>query len=132
MDAGPAVENEQMYYQEGAEGGEGSAAPEKAALDLDSGPKDVEYASIDFSVLKRRTLREAEKKQETQETEYAEIKKKVKDERQENGRGNEGEMSAGKDEEVVEEDEKTKRVPEEEGGEDAELYSSVKDVLGEI
>lgn len=133
MDSGPAVENEQIYYQEGAEEGEGSAAPEKAAPDLDSGSNDVEYASIDFTALKRRTLREAEKKQETTETEYAEIKKKVKDERQENERGDEGEMSEGKEEDVMAEDEKTERVPEEEEeAEDTKLYSNVKDVLGEI
>lgn len=130
MDAGPAVKHDQMYYQEGAERGEGSAAPEKAVLDLDDGPKDVEYASIDFSVLKRRSHREAEKKPET---EYAEIKKKVKNERQENGGGEEGEMSEGKDDKVMmEEDEKMKRVPEEEEGEDTKLYSNVKNVLGEI
>uniref|UniRef100_A0A3B4UAP4 B-cell receptor CD22 n=1 Tax=Seriola dumerili TaxID=41447 RepID=A0A3B4UAP4_SERDU len=108
-------------------------ASEKTAPVLDTGPKDVEYASIDFSLLKRRSLRQAAKKQETAETEYAEIKKEVKEEREDDG-GEEGEMLEGKEERVMkEEDEETKCcVPGEEEGEDMAVYSNVKDIMGEM
>lgn len=126
------MEDNQTFYQEAAEEGGGGTAAKKAVVDLGGGPKDVEYASIDFSVLKRKSPRDAGKKQETTETEYAEIKKKGRNEREENG-GEEGEMSEGKEEEVmIGEDEETKHVQEEEEGEDAAVYSNVKDILGEI
>lgn len=118
IDAHQAVEDDQTYYQEAAEG-EGAAAAEKAALDLDDGPKDVEYASIDFSLLKRKSPREAAKQQETAETEYAEIKKEVKEEREDSG-GEEGAVLEGKEEE-----ETKHSVPEEEEGQDVAVY--VKD-----
>ncbi|XP_073341627.1 sialic acid-binding Ig-like lectin 10 [Pagrus major] len=131
IDAGQGVEDDQTYYQEGADEGEAVAA-ENASLDLNGGPKDVEYASIDFSVLKRKTQRKAAKTQETTETEYAEIMKKVKEEREDNG-GEEGEVLEGKEEEEVigEEEEMKHGVPEEEEGEDVEVYSNVKDIMGE-
>lgn len=126
------MERDQTYYQEAAEGGEAVAA-EKAAADLNGGPKDVEYASIDFSALKRKNPGEAAKKHESTETEYAEIKKEVKEEREDNGE-EEGEVSEYKEEEaMIGEDEETKHcVPEEEEGEDEAVYSNVKDVMGEI
>ncbi|XP_029307056.1 myelin-associated glycoprotein-like [Cottoperca gobio] len=96
MDAAQAVEEDQTY-QEAADGG-GAVAAERAATDLDGGPKDVEYASINFSMLTRKSQREAAKKQETTETEYAEIKKEVKEERDDNG-GEEGCVLEGKEEE---------------------------------
>ncbi|XP_049439898.1 sialic acid-binding Ig-like lectin 10 isoform X3 [Epinephelus fuscoguttatus] len=132
IDAGQTVEDDQTYYQEAAEEG-GAVAAEKATSDLNGGPKDVEYASIDFSVMKRRSPREAAKKQETTETEYAEIKKTVKKETEENGK-EEGEVLEGKEEQaMIEEDEETKQyVPEEEEGEEMAVYSSVKDVMDEM
>uniref|UniRef100_A0A3B4X7L2 Sialic acid-binding Ig-like lectin 10 n=1 Tax=Seriola lalandi dorsalis TaxID=1841481 RepID=A0A3B4X7L2_SERLL len=128
---GQAVEDDQTHGRKGAE--DAAVAAEKTAPVLDSGPKDVEYASIDFSVLKRRSLRQAAKKQETAETEYAEIKKEVKEEREDDG-GEEGEMLEGKEERVMtEEDEETKcSVPGEEEGEDMAVYSNVKDIMGEM
>ncbi|XP_067456277.1 sialic acid-binding Ig-like lectin 5 [Thunnus thynnus] len=111
--AGQAVEDDQTNHQEAPK--DGAEAVEKGAPDLDGGPKDTEYASIDFSVLKRRSVRGAAKKQETTETEYAEIEREEK-------------MEA-----VIEEDEEIKHcVPEEEEAEDAALYSNVKDIMGEI
>nr|XP_033496957.1 uncharacterized protein LOC117266109 [Epinephelus lanceolatus] len=95
IDAGQAVEDDQTYYQEAAEEG-GAVAAEKATSDLNGGPKDVEYASIDFSVMKKRSPREAAKKQETTETEYAEVKKTVKKKTEENGK-EEGEVLEGKE-----------------------------------
>ncbi|XP_051261428.1 sialic acid-binding Ig-like lectin 10 isoform X3 [Dicentrarchus labrax] len=134
INVGQAVEDDQTYHQEAVEDGEGAVPEEKAALDLDGEPKDVEYASIDFSVLKRRSPREAANTQET--TEYAEIKKAVKEEREEEGRGREeeeNEVLDGKEEAMTGEDEETKQyVPEEDEGEDAEVYSNVKDIMGEI
>ncbi|KAL7394327.1 hypothetical protein ABVT39_024291 [Epinephelus coioides] len=132
IDAGQAVEDDQTYYQEAAEEG-GAVAAEKAASDLNGGPKDVEYASIDFSVMKKRSPREAAQKQETTETEYAEVKKTVKKKTEENGK-EEGEVLEGKKEQaMIEEDEESKQyVSEEEEGEEMAVYSSVKDVMDEI
>nr|XP_033496833.1 carcinoembryonic antigen-related cell adhesion molecule 1-like [Epinephelus lanceolatus] len=132
IEAGQTVEDDQTYYQEAAEEG-GAVAAEKAMSDLNGGPKDVEYASIDFSVMKRRSPREAAKKQETTETEYAEVKKTVKKKMEENGK-EEGEVLEGKEEQaMIEEDEETKQyVPEEEEGEEMAVYSSVKDVMDEM
>ncbi|XP_029306970.1 macrophage colony-stimulating factor 1 receptor 2-like [Cottoperca gobio] len=124
MDAAQAVEEDQTY-QEAAEGG-GAVAAERAATDLDGGPKDVEYASINFSMLTRKSQREAAKKQETTETEYAEIKKEVKEERDDNG-GEEGCVLEGKEEEEAQ-----PCVPKEEEEEDVAVYSNVKDIMGEI
>lgn len=131
IDAGQVAEDDQTYYQEGTEEGEAVAA-DNAALDLNGGPKDVEYASIDFSALKRKSPRKAAKTHESTETEYAEIMKKAKEEREDNG-GEEGEVLEGKEEaEMIQEDEETKHsVPEEEEGEDMAVYSSVKDIMGE-
>ncbi|XP_054478389.1 sialic acid-binding Ig-like lectin 10 [Anoplopoma fimbria] len=129
IDAGQTVEDDQTYYQELAEGEEGAAAAEQAAPDLNGGPTDVEYASIDFSLLKRKNPREAAKKKETTETEYAEIKKEVKEETENNG-GEEGCVLEGV---MIMEDEETKHcVPAEDDGEDAEVYSNVKDIMSEI
>ncbi|XP_075962732.1 Schwann cell myelin protein-like [Anarhichas minor] len=138
IDAGQAVDDDQTFYQDLAEGEEGAAAAEQAAPDLNGGPKDVEYASIDFSVLRRKNTRDAAKKQETTETEYAEIKKEVKEEMENNAEEQgyvlEGEM-------VTEDEETTPCVPEEDDGEDAAVYSdgedaavysNVKDIMSEI
>ncbi|XP_074539943.1 myelin-associated glycoprotein-like isoform X2 [Halichoeres trimaculatus] len=123
IDAGQAAEDDHTYDQEVTEGGE-AAAEEKPAQDLDGGPNDVQYASIDFSALKKRTV----KKQETTETEYAEIKIEVK-EQSENHNETKGELLEDKEEEVtIKEDEETKDdVPEEEEGEDVAIYSTVMD-----
>uniref|UniRef100_UPI0037E790E6 vascular cell adhesion protein 1-like n=1 Tax=Semicossyphus pulcher TaxID=241346 RepID=UPI0037E790E6 len=131
IDADHVVEDDQTYDQEVAEGGEAVAA-EKAALNLNGGPKDLEYASIDFSKLKRKSTGGAAKKRDT-ETEYAEIKKKVTEQREGNGE-EEDEVSEDKEEEVmIGEDEETKDcVPEEEEGEDMAVYSNVKEIMNEI
>ncbi|KAA8591823.1 hypothetical protein FQN60_017197 [Etheostoma spectabile] len=126
--AGQAVEDE-TYYQEASEGEEEAVAQEQAAPDLNGGPQDVEYASIDFSLLKTKNPRMAAKKQETTKTEYAEIKKDVKAEIEDNS-GEEGDVLEGNDEEVTIGDEETEQfVPEEEEGEDMAVYSNVKDIM---
>ncbi|XP_034730818.1 sialic acid-binding Ig-like lectin 12 isoform X4 [Etheostoma cragini] len=129
--AGQAVEDE-TYYQEASEGEEEAVAQEQAAPDLNGGPQDVEYASIDFSLLKTKNPRMAAKKQETTKTEYAEIKKDVKAEIEDNG-GEEGDVLEGNDKEGTIGDEEIEQFfPEEEEGEDMAVYSNVKDIMGEI
>lgn len=130
MDANPTNENDQTYFPEAAEEG-GIAAVENILLDPDGGPKDVEYASIDFSLLKRKSPREAGKLDESTETEYAEIKKKVKEKREENG-SVEGEISKGKEKALTMGKEEETNVPEEENGKDAEVYSNLKNILSEV
>ncbi|XP_068426499.1 sialic acid-binding Ig-like lectin 5 [Clinocottus analis] len=117
IEACQTVEDDQTYYQKFADGGEAAVATEQAAPDHNGGPKDVQYASIDFSVLRRRNAKEAEKKQET--TEYAEIKKNAKEET-ENTVGEEGYVLEGGCD------------PGEDDGEDAVVYSNVKDIMSEI
>ncbi|XP_031169757.1 sialic acid-binding Ig-like lectin 5 isoform X1 [Sander lucioperca] len=134
--ADQAVEDDQTYYQEASEGEEEAVAEEQAdqaTPDLNGGPQDVEYASIDFSLLKTKNPRTAAKNQETTETEYAEIKKEVKEEIEDNG-GEEGDVLEGKDEEaMIGDDEEIEQfVAKEEEGEDMAVYSNVKDIMGEI
>ncbi|KAI3360593.1 hypothetical protein L3Q82_002455 [Scortum barcoo] len=99
---------------------------------LIDGPKDLKYATIDFSVLKRKCPSEAAKKQESTETEYAEVKIQVKEEREDPGE-EEGEVLEEEEEAMIVEDEETKHcVPEEEEGKDEAVYSNVKDIMGLI
>ncbi|XP_040020655.2 sialic acid-binding Ig-like lectin 5 isoform X2 [Gasterosteus aculeatus] len=109
-----AVEDDHTYYQESSEGEWGAAA----APDLDAEPKDVLYASIDFSLLRRKNLSGAAKSREATKTEYAEIKKVVEEEMENNG--GEGRNASG-----------GSRIREDEEDEVA-VYSSVKDVMSEI
>ncbi|XP_040899426.1 sialic acid-binding Ig-like lectin 16 isoform X2 [Toxotes jaculatrix] len=127
---GQMVEDDQTQDPEAPE--DGTVAAEKTAPELDSELKDVEYASIDFSLLKRKSPRVATEKQETTETEYAEIKKEVKEEREDDG-GQKGEVLESKEEAIIEEDEETQCcVSEEEEGEDMAVYSNVRDIMGEM
>ncbi|XP_047454147.1 sialic acid-binding Ig-like lectin 10 [Mugil cephalus] len=135
---GQAVGDDLTHTRGGADNGDVSA--EKAAPELNSEPKDVEYANIDFSLLKSRP-RESTRKQESTETEYAEIKKEVQEEREDDG-GDESEMLEDKeeDEEMMEEDvevmmvedEEMKLVPEEQKREEEAVYSNVNDIMREI
>ncbi|XP_071376405.1 sialic acid-binding Ig-like lectin 10 isoform X1 [Centroberyx affinis] len=139
-DVGQAEEDYQTLQQRGDESGaQSSEAAGKSAANGE--PKDVEYASIDFSLLKKKeSPEEAEKKQETTETEYAEIKKEKdkKEEEEEEGQddgGEEREMLKEEEEEeeaMIAEDEETKHcIPEGEGGEGEALYSNMKAVMSE-
>ncbi|XP_040899682.1 sialic acid-binding Ig-like lectin 11 [Toxotes jaculatrix] len=124
---GQVVEDDQTQDAEAPE--DGTVAAEKTAPELDSELKDVEYASIDFSLLKRKSPRVAAEKQET---EYAEIKKEVKEENEDDG-GQKGEVLESKEEAIIEEDEETQRcVTEEEEGEDMAVYSNVRDIMDEM
>lgn len=125
MDPTQAAEDNQTFYQEGA--GEGTEAPDSAVLGHNGEPKDVEYASIDFSALKNRP-RKAATQQEAAATEYAEIKRQAKVNVEENGR-EEDDTPTGKDEKGTE---TGNGVPEEEKREEESVYSNVKEVLNEI
>ncbi|KAF7670456.1 hypothetical protein LDENG_00074460 [Lucifuga dentata] len=136
IDDGQTVENHQIHHQEadegGAEeegggggeekgGGEEEEEEEKSAPDCDGEPNDVEYAMIDFSLLKRKSLSEAAKQQET--TEYAEIKKKER---------LDSEMLEREEEDSMIGDEEIQYcMPEEEESEDVALYYNVEDIMVE-
>lgn len=82
-------------------------------------------------MLKRKTRRNASKKQQSIETEYAQIMKKTSEERMENGKV-EDEITEGTEEEVIEDEESKQRVSEEERGENTEVYSNLKDIMNSI
>ncbi|XP_051812363.1 hemicentin-1-like [Acanthochromis polyacanthus] len=132
---GPAAQDNHTYAQDGAENG--AVAAEKAAPEHNSGPKDVEYASINFSLLRRKSPRGAARNQESTETEYAEIKTEVNKEMEDDDE-EEGEILVDKEEEeVMEEDEETKpcvaeEEEEKEEEEEEAVYSNVKDLMDEI
>ncbi|XP_062255441.1 sialic acid-binding Ig-like lectin 10 [Platichthys flesus] len=139
---GQAAKDAQTRGRKRAEAG--SVAAGSRSPKLDSGPKDGEYASIDFSLLKSKRPRDAAMKPETTETDYAEIKKKVKEEREDGG-AEEGEVleEAGREEEEADEtnhfvpeeeeaEETNHFVPEEEEAGDMAVYSNVKDLRAEI
>lgn len=86
-------------------------------------PKDVHYAAINYSQLKK-TSKEAEKKTTTTESEYAKIKREKKKEGDEDGGEGSGMMMMGKDEE------KENGKPAAETDEDTALYSNVKAIMG--
>lgn len=130
VDAGLPEENDHTYYQKAVgKPGEGGSDANKGVLD--GSPKDAEYATIDFSVLNRKTPGNGSKTQESIETEYAEIVKKVKEGRKENGKV-EGKMTRGKKEEIVEDEELKQTYSEEERGDNTEVYSNVKDMMNSI
>ncbi|XP_029959521.1 sialic acid-binding Ig-like lectin 11 isoform X2 [Salarias fasciatus] len=117
-----AVEDDRPYDQEEAHAG--TAAAEKTAAELDSESKDVEYANIDFSLLKRKTPLDEARTDESTKTEYAEIKKEVIEEREDDGR-EESEM-------LEREEEVEAKEGEEEAAEMEAVYSNVKEVMNEI
>lgn len=107
MNGGEAREDAEVEDQETTEGAEAGVA-EKS---------DVEYSNINFYLMKRKSPAKAGASRGTTETEYAEIKKG-----EARGRAH-GEGS---------EDREIKHCDaEEEEGEDAALYSSVSDILGQ-
>ena len=105
------------------------AAGARAATLNDSEPEDVDYANINFSLLKSKGPRNAAEKPETTETDYAEIQKKVKEEGEDGG-AEEAEVleEAG----IEEQEEAGPFVPQEEVGGDMEVYSNIKDLMAEM
>ncbi|XP_025766978.1 hemicentin-1 isoform X3 [Oreochromis niloticus] len=98
-------------------------AAEKDVPELSSAPQEVEYADIDFSLLKRNS--KSERKQESTKTEYAEIKKAIK------GKW-EDEMVTGEEEEMMTEMDLKQSEPEKEKEEDEPVYSTVNDIIEKI
>lgn len=89
-------------------------AAEKDVPEISGAPQEVEYADIDFSLLKRNS--KSERKQESTKTEYAEIKKAIKD----------------KQEEMMTEMDLKQSELEKEKEEDEPVYSTVNDVIDKI
>lgn len=81
------------------------------------------YANIDFSLLERNCARKPKRRQESTKTEYAEIKKALKEER-DNDAVEEEEIFCAKEEKQCEPENK-------EGGEEA-VYCTVNDVTDKI
>lgn len=130
MDPTQAAEDNQTFYPEGA--GEGTEAPDSAVLSHNGEPKDVEYASIDFTALKNRSRKAAKQREPAVISEYAEIKRQAKVTTEENNR-EEGDTPKGEDEKGIETEKETGNgVPEEEKGEEESVYSNVKEALNEI
>ncbi|XP_031601787.2 sialic acid-binding Ig-like lectin 10 isoform X2 [Oreochromis aureus] len=118
---GQETQDNQSDPQEEVED-EGVAA-EKGVPELSSAPQEVEYADIDFSLLKRNS--KSERKQESTKTEYAEIKKAIK------GKW-EDEMVTGEEEEMMTEMDLKQSEPEKEKEEDEPVYSTVNDIIEKI
>lgn len=90
----------------------------------DGGPKEVEYSTVDFSKWNR-SQRGSEERQETTETEYAELHKGKMEEEQDGGilEDNEKEVAMLGQEEETRQDEQLGEGP---------VYSSVNDLMADI
>uniref|UniRef100_A0A3B3TY40 Ig-like domain-containing protein n=1 Tax=Poecilia latipinna TaxID=48699 RepID=A0A3B3TY40_9TELE len=124
------VQNDKSHVQEEAKNL--PMAGEKSASEMSKDPKDVQYASIDFSVMKQRRAKEAAKERASTLTEYAEIKTGPK-EQSKDGNTEGSETLEGEEEDLMtKHDEETKHCVSEEQTEVEAVYSTVKDVLDEI
>ncbi|XP_005754351.1 sialic acid-binding Ig-like lectin 10 [Pundamilia nyererei] len=118
---GQETQDNQSNPQEEVE--DESVAAEKDVPELSGAPQEVEYADIDFSLLKRNS--KSERKQERTKTDYAEIKKAIKDKQ-------EDEMVKGEEEEMMTEMDLKQSELEKEKEEDEPVYSTVNDVIDKI
>lgn len=122
------IQYNQTKNQEGIENG--ALAAEKVVPEISCSPNDVEYATINFSKLKRWISRKKAKELESTVTEYAEIKIGVKEETKVS---EEVEVEGKEEELVMDGEEKIKDgVLDEQGGQVEAVYSTVKDVMDEI
>ncbi|KAM4567469.1 sialic acid-binding Ig-like lectin 5 [Fundulus diaphanus] len=129
IDDGQAVQNYRSHDQEEAENG--AVAAERCSLDVSNGPKDVQYASINFSILRRRREREEAKERESTLTEYAEIQTEAKEQRKDDSK-EASETMEGKEEDLMTEHcAEIKHCVSEKQGEVEAVYSTVKDILDE-
>ncbi|XP_072249878.1 uncharacterized protein [Leuresthes tenuis] len=103
----PKVENDGIHDVEAAEG-EAEFA-DLLVPDDDMVPEEIEYSNIDFFALKKRDSTEAEEKQKTTETEYAEINTGGTENRQKDGE-EDSEMLVGEnaDQVMINEDDEAK------------------------
>ncbi|XP_064856172.1 sialic acid-binding Ig-like lectin 5 isoform X3 [Oncorhynchus nerka] len=127
-DAGQAVGGEQnplqLELRRGAENGGTQTSGAAGKFDKREEPNEVDYASINYSLLKKKTPEEAEKKTTTAESEYAKIKREKNDGDEDGGEESGMMMMMGKDEE----NENGK--PAAETDEETALYSNVKAIMG--
>ncbi|KAM4600433.1 sialic acid-binding Ig-like lectin 5 [Polymixia lowei] len=117
-DAGQEPEDDQTHQQQESLGDRSQGAE----------PKEVNYANIDYSALRKRSPGEAEEKPGTADTEYAEIKKGGAAAQDDSGEESEMFKVEEEEEAMVGEHEKACE-PEEEESEDVALYSNVKDIM---
>ncbi|XP_070407948.1 sialic acid-binding Ig-like lectin 5 [Nothobranchius furzeri] len=120
-----AVYGNNIHIQAGTENQ--AVAAEKSAPEPNRCPRDVEYANIDFSKLKKRSCR---KEREATMTEYAEIKTGVKEQRHASNK-EDAEMLGSEEVELVTDDDNGIKqcVSEEQEAQVEALYSTVKDVM---
>ncbi|XP_042168234.1 uncharacterized protein LOC112223834 isoform X2 [Oncorhynchus tshawytscha] len=138
MDAGQAVGGKQTPLQVELKEGEENGGPQTSGAigksTTGGEPNEVDYASINYSLLKKKTPEEAEKKTTTTETDYAEIKRQKKNEEEEDGGEGSGVMEEVEweegDEMVGKEEEKENGKPLRETDEDTALYSNIKTIMG--
>ncbi|XP_052350150.1 sialic acid-binding Ig-like lectin 7 isoform X1 [Oncorhynchus keta] len=138
MDAGQAVGGKQTPLQVELREGEENGGPQTSGAvgksTTGGEPNEVDYASINYSLLKKKTPEEAEKKTTTTETDYAEIKRQKKNEAEEDGGEGSGvmeEVEWEEGEEIVgKEEEKENGKPLRETDEDTALYSNIKAIMG--
>jgi hypothetical protein len=138
MDAGQAVGGKQTPLQVELREGEENGGPQTSGAvgksTTGGEPNEVDYASINYSLLKKKTPEEAEKKTTTTETDYAEIKRQKKNEAEEDGGEGSGvmeEVDWEEGEEIVgKEEEKENGKPLRETDEDTALYSNIKAIMG--
>lgn len=107
-------------------------AGEKSASEISKDPKDVQYASIDFSIMKRRSAKGAAKERASTLTEYAEIKTGPKEQRKDGSKEGSETLEDEEEDLITKHDEETKHCVSEEQIEVEAVYSTVKDVLDEI
>ncbi|XP_017164995.1 sialic acid-binding Ig-like lectin 14 [Poecilia reticulata] len=124
------VQNDKSHVQEEAENV--PMAGEKSASEISKDPKDVHYASIDFSVMKRRSAKEATKERASTLTEYAEIKTGPKEQSKDGSKEGSETLEGEEEDLMTKHDEETKRCVSEEQTEVEAVYSTVKDVLDEV
>ncbi|XP_039475063.1 sialic acid-binding Ig-like lectin 10 [Oreochromis aureus] len=98
---------------------DGQALQNNQTVNSNRGTNEVKYATIDFSRLKTNSSRKAARTRESTKTEYAEIKKVIKKE-QEDDDGEEGKMLEG---------EMKHCEPEKKKEEDEPVYSTVNDII---
>ncbi|KAK2844931.1 hypothetical protein Q5P01_011590 [Channa striata] len=132
-DADQAITDDITHDQDAAEGAE--AAWPSATGEDNVNLKEVEYANIDVSKLKRKSPTEDKETRRIPDTEYTEVKKEKTMESQDNDR-EEGDTMGVYEEAavmIVDDKESEKCVQtEEEGGEDVALYSNVNEIMTQI
>ncbi|KAK2844930.1 hypothetical protein Q5P01_011589 [Channa striata] len=133
VDGDQAITDYIIHDQAAVDGAE--AAWPSAPGEDNVNPDQVEYTDIDIFKFKRKSPTEDKETRQIPDTEYAEIKKEKRIERQDNDR-EEGETMCVYEEAavmIVDDKESKKCVQtEEEGGEDVALYSNVNEIMGHI